>query len=294
LLGEVLKDYPRDSFTIATKITQTSTKEEFLAKFNESLTRLKMSYVDILYLHAVNTRDEALNPQMLEALKMAKESGKAKHVGLSTHKNEPEVIQAAIDSEVYEVVLSSINFKQEHSALMKEKIALAAEKGIGIVAMKVMAGGFLDKEQKQPVNYTAALKWVLQDENVHTTIPSILNLEQLQMNASVLKDIVLTDLEKNDLITAGLQAGLYCDGCQKCTVNCAKNLPIAELMRAYMYSYGYKQSQKAKDLLLTLNYGSNPCSDCSTCSAECVKGFDVAGKISEVSRLTEVPREFLV
>ena len=294
LLGEVLKEYPRESYTVATKIKAVKDKDELMNRLEESLARLKMSYVDILYLHSISTREDALNEELLAALKVAKESEKVKHVGLSTHKNEVEVIQAAIDSDVYEVVLSSVNFKQEHYPELKEKIALATQKGIGIVAMKVMAGGFLDKERKQPVNYTAALKWVLQDENVHTTIPGIVNLEQLQENASILKNITLTEQEKNDLKDAGLQAGLYCNGCSTCTGKCVKNLPVPEIMRAYMYAYGYQQTQKARDLLVSLDSGPNPCADCTICSASCVKGFDIAGKIMEVSRLTDVPTDFLV
>jgi predicted aldo/keto reductase-like oxidoreductase len=89
---------------------------------------------------------------MLEAVATAKKTGKAKHVGVSTHKNEPEVIQAVIDSGVYEVVLTSINFKQDYYAVLKKTIAKAAKAGIGIVAMKTMAGGFHNKERKQPIN----------------------------------------------------------------------------------------------------------------------------------------------
>ncbi len=76
-----------------------------------------------------------------------KKQGKVRFVGMSTHKNEPDIIQAAIDSNFYDVVLTTLNFSQGHADKIREKIALAAEKGIGIVAMKTMAGGFSDKEQ---------------------------------------------------------------------------------------------------------------------------------------------------
>ena len=48
------------------------------------------------------------------------------------------------------------------STEMKSAIKKANQAGIGIVAMKTMAGGgFLDKEKTKPINSTAALKWVL-------------------------------------------------------------------------------------------------------------------------------------
>lgn len=293
LLGETLKEYPRESFTIATKVKAQSSKVAYLKMFDESLERLQMNYVDILYLHAVSSREDVLNEEMLEALKEAKRLGKAKHIGLSTHKNEPEVIQAAIDSNIFEVVLTSLNFKQEHFSEIQSKIKLASDKGIGIIAMKVMAGGFLDTERLNPVNHTAALKWSLKNSSVATAIPSMVNLEQLQQNAKVLKDVNLTEQESQEIMAATSVEGLFCNGCEKCVGECVKALPIAEIMRAYMYSYGYRDSLKAKGVLRELNLDANPCSGCNNCTVECVKNFNIAQKIHEVNQLREIPDSFL-
>jgi len=305
MLGEVLKDRPRDSFILATKVPPEetdnrtgeikagSTAKAFLDKFDISLKRLKLDYVDILYVHNVSSRDGVLFPAMLEAVQTAKKSGKARHVGLSTHKNEPEVIQAAIESGVYEVVLSAINFKQDYYPKLKETVANAAKAGIGIVAMKTMAGGFHDKERKQPINCKAALKFVLQDENVTTAIPGNTNFDHLNMNISVNTDLKMTDEEKGDLLLGKSQGGLYCQGCEHCVPNCPKGLPIPDIMRAYMYTYGYREPEMAHSLLSSLDLPEQPCSDCSHCGAVCAKGFDVSDRIKDVSRLTRVPVEFL-
>jgi len=294
LLGEVLKTYPRDSFTIATKIKTCNSKDEFVALFYESLERLQMDYVDILYLHGVDSEEQAFNVTMMEAMKSLKEEGKVKHLGMSTHRNEPEVLQAAVDSKsFYEVVLLAINFKQEHYPRIREKMAEAAKAGIGMVGMKVMAGGFLDKDKTRSVNFRAALKYVLQDPNLHTTIPSMINLEQLQDNASVLTNLELSDQEKSDLEVAALDAGLYCNGCGICLNTCKKNLNIPDLMRAYMYTYGYRETAKAKDLIVRQHILNNPCRDCMECTTACSKGFPVSDRIADVSRLATIPNEFL-
>lgn len=293
MLGETLVEYPRESFTVATKVKLQDSKEKFLEMLEESLERLKMSYVDILYLHNITNKDDALNTEMLDALKQAKKLGKAKHIGISTHKNEPEVIQAAIDSNLYEVVLTSVNFKQEHYSEIQEKIKIATDKGIGIVAMKVMAGGFLDKDRKNAVNHKAALKWALKDPNVHTAIPSMINLEQLQENTSVLTELTLSEEENNSLVAAKLFEGLYCNACEICIHECKKSLPIAEFMRAYMYSYGYKDSVKAKQLITELGKEEDPCAGCNTCTVNCVKSFNIADRIKDISRLNSIPEDFL-
>jgi len=292
MLGEVLKEYPRESFVIATKIPPEG-KESFLAKLDLSLERLQMKYTDILYLHGISSRDGILDKEMLETLKAAKDSGKARHIGASTHKNEPEVIRAAVESGVLEVVLTSINFKQDHYEEMRKAIAEAANAGIGIVAMKTMAGAFLDKEKTKPVNCLAALKWVLQDENVTTAIPGITSFDQLTENAGVNYDIALNEKEKQDLAEGKSESGLYCQGCDECTRSCIRNLPIPDIMRAYMYTYGYRDAGQARTLLAGLGLRDNPCESCVDCPIHCPKGFRVNEKIADVTRLIGVPEEFL-
>ena len=298
MLGELLKEYPRESFVIASKVQPEGGEgktavQGWLAKVDMSLRRLRMDHVDILYLHAIKNREDALAPAMLEALQLARESGRARFVGVSTHKNEPEVIDAAIESGVYDVVLTAVNFKQDHYPEVKNAIGRAAKAGIGIVGMKTMAGGFFDKAKKRPVNCKAALKFVLQDENVCTTIPGITSFEQLAENASVNADLTMNEEEKAGLVSGRLEGGLYCQGCEHCVPGCPKGLPIPDMMRAYMYTYGYRDLALAQSVFRSLGISGNPCEGCSSCGAGCVKGFDVAGRIADVSRVSSIPTEFL-
>lgn len=305
LLGEVLNKYKRDTYVIATKIsvdgidrrtgeiTKDLSVDEFMNKLNTSLERLKTKYVDILYYHAISSPTVFQNDSFIKCLNEAKKSGKARFIGISTHKNEPEVIQAAIDSNIIDVILTSYNFKQSHYQQIKEKIGLAAENGIGIIAMKTMAGVYLDKERTKKINCKAALKWVLQDVNVHTSIPGITNLEELYENFDVAYNLELTNEEKNDLEIAKQYASLYCDGCVECTLNCQKNLPVPDIMRAYMYGYGYQQFKQSKELLEELRVEKNPCEECKFCTIKCPKNFDIKEKIADITKVLDIPSEFL-
>ncbi len=306
MIGEIFKDVPRDSIVLSTKVQPEdmdrgsgkvgpgTTEKAFLDRLDISLKRLKKDYVDILYVHALSNRDGVLYPELLNAVTRAKKEGKAKLIGVSTHKNEPEVIRAVIESKIFEVVLTSVNFKQAHYAEVKKAIAEAAQAGVGIVAMKTMAGGFHDKERKMPINCKAALKFVMQDENVCTSIPGITNFDHLKENMSVNFDLAMTDAEKADIVYLEQKPeGLYCQACQTCLPMCSKNLPIPELMRAYMYTYGYANAAQAQELLVSLGIKGNPCDGCSSCTVECAKSFSVAERIADVSRITSVPAEFL-
>lgn len=305
MLGNLLKDYPRSSFYLATKVkpagvdkegkpSEQTTTEDFLAKFNTSLSRLKMDYVDILYIHDIR------NPEMLEykpiinAVKNLKKEGKVKFIGFSTHANEPVVIDAAAAMDTWDVILTSYNFKQTYINELNSAIKKANQAGIGIVAMKTLAGGgFLDKEKTKPINSTAALKWVLSNSDITTTIPGMTDFDQLDLNIKILSDISITEQEKKDLLIASAEKGLYCTGCTICLNTCTMKLPVPDLMRAYMYAYGYSNPSMAYSLLSELGTNDNPCKDCSSCQVECTKKFDIKEKIADISRLVNVPADFL-
>jgi predicted aldo/keto reductase-like oxidoreductase len=306
MLGDLLKGYPRDSFFLATKVkpagvdrdgkpSAQTTAEDFMSKFNTSLERLKMDYVDILYIHDVS------NPELLEykpvvnSIKKLKKDGRVKFIGFSTHRNQALVIDAASSMEEWDVILAAYNFQLANREELDAAIKKATDAGIGIVAMKTLAGGgFMDKEKTKPINSTAAIKWVLSNPNISTTIPGMTTFDQLDLNIKMLTDLTLTDQEKNDIMIAGLQPGLFCSGCGECLANCPAGLPVPDLMRAYMYAYGYSSPLQAHTLLSELGTGPDPCAGCDgDCKIQCFRNFDIKGKIADVSRIVNVPADFL-
>ena len=305
MLGNLLKDYPRNSFYLATKVkpdgvdkngkpTDRTTAESFLEKFNVSLSRLKMDYVDILYVHIVSNPELIEYKPIINAVKKLKKDGKIKFMGFSTHQNEAAVINAAVATDTWDVILTSYNFKQTYISELNSAIRKANEAGIGVIAMKTMAGGgFLDKEKTKPINSASALKWVLSNPDVTTSIPGMTDFDQLDLNVKILTDISITDEEKKDLMIASAETGLYCTGCSKCMTACPMNLPVPDLMRAYMYAYGYSSPAMAYSLLSELGTGDNPCKECNTCAVGCTKKFNVKEKIADISRLVNVPADFL-
>jgi uncharacterized protein len=305
MLGNLFNSYPRESFMIETKIkpvgldnkgkpSKQTTEEAFLNSFAVSLSRLKMDYVDILYIHGVSTPEIIEHKPLINALNKLKKEGKAKYIGFSTHTGEPPVINAAASMNVYDVILTSYNFKQSYVAEIQSAIRKAVDAGIGVVAMKTLAGGgFLDRERTKPINSSAAIKWVLSNPDITTAIPGMTEFDQLDSNLELLTDISLTEAEKRDLATAQNEQGLYCTGCTKCISQCNKGLKIPDFMRAYMYAYGYSSPSMAATLLSELDINGDPCSGCDSCKVICTKKFNIREKISDISRLAGVPVELL-
>jgi len=302
MIGEQLKGRPRDSYVLATKArlpndqktglyAEEATEEAFLKKVDVSLKNLGLDYVDVYYHHNVWKRESALYEPILKALEKVKKAGKARFVGITTHMNEPEVIHAAVDSKFYDVILTSYNFQQKHYAEVRDAIARAAQAGIGIVGMKAIRGG--SRQTPTVKNPAAALKWVLQDPNVHTIVPGFTTFEEMNIDLAVAENPLLTDPEKKDLEKVASVSGLYCQGCRQCLGQCPEHLPIPDLMRAYMYTYAYRNLTHAQDLVISLNLPDRVCEDCTQCPVKCSVGFNVSRKIRDVVRLREIPSEFI-
>ncbi|MGD2124012.1 MAG: oxidoreductase, partial [Gemmatimonadota bacterium] len=253
---------------------------------------LQLDYVDIVYHHMISRRESAFHEPAMNAMVKAKEAGKARFLGMTTHSNVPEAIHAAVDSEFFEVVMASYNPRQADLPEVREAIARAAGAGLGVVAIKVIRG---DVEAGQrPVNPVASLKWVLQDSNVHATVPGFGGFEEMNADLSVMEDLRLTEAELDDLRREASGPSMFCLGCGQCLNLCNAELPIPDLMRAYMYTYGYRQPALAQSVLASLELPHQICEGCSSCVVECRNGWQVMEKIRDVVRLRDVPTGFLV
>ena len=295
VIGEVMEETgSRDKVYIATKISlprdrQSGTflpeaNEENFNKFlNISLQRLRTDYVDILYLHGVSSVKMVNYEPTMRALEKAKQSGKARFIGFSVHNNEPEIIRAAVEAEIYDVILTSYNFMQKHREDVKKAIKYAAEKGVGIIAMKTQCGGRIN--EKTDINHQAALKWVLNDENVCTTIPGMTTFEQMDLNFSAMSNLALSEQEKRELQLASmLQGTFYCQNCHSCIPSCPNNVEIPTLMRAYMYAEGYGNLYQARATVAELprQRSLNVCLNCSSCLASCRYGIDINQRLQSL------------
>jgi predicted aldo/keto reductase-like oxidoreductase len=307
MFGEVFKKRPRDSYVVGTSIGMWQFREADQVRnaidakklrdyIDASLERLGLDYIDIYYLGGIKHKEIALHEPYLEVLKEYKKAGKLGFLGVTTHANEPEIIRTATDSGVYDIVLTAYNFRKNNLEEIQKAVAYAAGKGMGIVAMKTQAGVYWDSRQKTDmINMKAALKWALQDENIHTAIPSFKNNDQLFELMSVMEDLTLSPQEKADLkLEQGSSStGLFCSQCEECIPQCPADLDIPTLMRSYMYAYGYSSPIKARETLDQIKLSNIPCTSCDSCSVRCASGFDVKRKVTDIARIMDVPLEFL-
>jgi aryl-alcohol dehydrogenase-like predicted oxidoreductase len=307
IVGEVIRNYDRDRVIIMTSampdgvdhkeglFTEQSTTDSLVNKMESSLQRLGVDYVDIFILPFAAKHESVFFEPLLKAMVKIKEQGKAKYIGIATHKFEHEALRAAAETGVYDVAMTAYNFKRKDIFELDEAIQFAANKGVGIIAMKTMAGVYWDKEKTMPINTKAALKWALQNENIHTAVPGFTTFDELKQDLAIASDLKLTEEEKKDLKLAqnNSQHGIYCQQCGKCTGQCKDLLDIPTLMRSYMYAYGYGNFAHAKSNLSHANLPTKPCSGCNSCDIDCTMGFDIRDKVLDIARIRDIPEEFL-
>jgi predicted aldo/keto reductase-like oxidoreductase len=308
MVGEVLKDRPRDSCMILTgtgkgleidfkngRFGSETNMDTFMESINGCLERLQVDYVDILNAPFAGSREAVFYEPVLKTLKKIKKQGKARFIGMASHNIEHEAILAAADSDIYDLVTIAYNFRKTNLQEMEEAMQYAADKGLGIIGMKTMAGVYWDKEQKQAINTRAALKWVLQNENIHTTIPDCSTFDELHQDLDVMADMGLKDEEIRDLDppAGDTSSGLYCQQCNQCLTQCPENLNIPAIMRSYMYAYGYRNLGLAQQTMDQAGPDHLYCKDCRECLVNCRMGFDIRGKILDIDRIRDIPEDMI-
>jgi predicted aldo/keto reductase-like oxidoreductase len=262
-----------------------ATAENLYKQLDLSLKRLKTDYVDILYLHSCYSPQMATYEPLMNALVKVKEQGKARFIGTSTHADEPNVIRATVDAKVYDVVLTAYNFALDRREHIKKAIEFAVKNGVGVIAMKTQGGRRLQEEGEVEIDHRSALKWVLEDENVCTTIPGMTTFEQLETNISVMNDLGLTETERSYLARiAQMRGKLYCQNCRSCISTCPNGVEIPNLMRAYMYASAYGNIIQARTTVSEIpeERSLNTCRNCSSCSAECRTGIDIHSRLQSL------------
>jgi predicted aldo/keto reductase-like oxidoreductase len=213
--------------------------------------------------------------------------------GVSTHSGFSEIIPAAIKSGAIDVILSSYNFTM--GATIDPLLAEAKKAGLGVVAMKVMAGGFRRVKPGDPLYQTfkkdgvfpAALRWVLRNSSIDTAIPSITDHDQLDenfrcMGASFSPGDAALLAEQRTFIRP-----LYCHACGACTGVCPKGLPIPDILRHVMYAEGYGQFAMAREQYLSLpeEVRKVNCRDCAVCAVRCPNHVEVAARLMRAQEL---------
>lgn len=278
MVGAALKG-SRDKIVLSSK-SEAKTAAQALTELDTSLKELGTDHLDIWYMHS-RDKVEQIPDELVTAWEKVKQQGKILHVGISTHKPNA-IVDRVLEVGKFEVVLSTYSFAV--GTANDPAYKKLSEAGIGMVAMKVIAPAARARKPDGPL---AALKWVLRDTRFATTIPSMTDMEQLEMNFRAMAEPFGAADEK---VLAQIDEEirpLYCRMCNQCTGKCPKGVPVAETIRYLSYADFYGQFALGREHFLALPEEARGvrCRDCGSCQVRCPNGVHVAERLMRAQEL---------
>jgi len=197
-LGRWVREY-RKSIFLACK-TRNRTKKETAEELERSLEHLQTDHIDLYQLHGLDKPDEldtALGPDgAIQAILEAKRQGLVKYIGITSHN--PVNIMRALKRFDFDTVLLPVNYVLKAHPQPENDyepvLALAKERGIGVIAMKAIAKGPWPNENKpyktwyQPFDTQGeideALWFTLSQDVTTATASSDIRIATMMINAA--------------------------------------------------------------------------------------------------------------
>ena len=283
IVGNVLKTRRKETF-IATKLKLRS-EAEMMESAEKSLKKLQTDVIDIIQLHGLNSKAKVLNEEAMNAFDKMRKKGMVRFVGFSTHDNQAECLLTAIEAKFYDMVLVAFNFTSDPA--IGEAITKAGEAGIGIVAMKTQAGGYQGKDLGNWSPHQAALRWVLKNPHVSTTIPSMTSFAQVDENFGAMKSAYGFKDEKILQRYVNLYNEELCRMCGSCQNMCTFGLPIPDINRCLMYAEGYRNFDLALQTYKGISKKSplTACTDCQACQIKCKYHLNIPERLNRARQL---------
>ncbi|MBF0620635.1 MAG: aldo/keto reductase [Magnetococcales bacterium] len=284
-------------YSAGTSHLQTShNKADYIASVENSLKRMGTDYLDVVFVHAMGEladydaeRSRLLHPEMLEAFESLKKSGKARYLAVSSHgpHNMEKLMLEAVRSGHYHVIMPAFNFMKfpKVPELLKE----ARKKGVGVVAMKTLAGAKeMPEITEKGLSFEhSAFKWVLKHPEVAGLVITIKTVKDLD-NYVQASGQAFAKADQNILDQYAVRFGnSYCrTGCGDCQGACPSGVDVATILRYQMYFQDYGDQKQAMLQYAQLNNGASACDSCDStpCVAACDYGLPVASKLMAAHR----------
>ena len=271
-LGYALEGF-RDQFVLATK-SMARTKEAMEKDISISLQNLKTEYIDLYQVHNPSAKDleQVVAPGgALEALEAARSAGKIGHIGITLHS--AELFQKALELPWVETIMFPYNIVETQA---EELIARCAEKNIGFICMKPLAGGALE-------NATLAIRFIMQNPNVDVVIPGMAEEKEITQNiAAALDKSPLSAQEQEEIEkirkTLGTEFCRRCNYCAPCTAGI--NISGSILFEGYFNRYDLKDW--AYDRYMAMPVRADACVDCGVCESRCPYNLPIRKMLKRV------------
>ena len=284
------------------------------AAFEDLLARLQTDYVDLGMIHFVDQEsdwDALMNGPYIAYVKELKESGKIRHIGMSTHN--PAMAKKAVESGLVEMILFSINpafdllppteniddyFAEEYreglggiDPARRELYRLCEQSDVGLTVMKPYAGGRLFDAARSPFGVALTpvqcIHYCLTRPAVAAVMagydtPEHVAAAAAYEDASGEEKDYASVLAKAPRNTFGQGECTYCGHCKPCPVG----IDIAMVNKYYDLATMQKEvPATVREHYLALEHHADECIGCKSCEGRCPFGVKIAERMKKAAEL---------
>ena len=264
----------REHFVLATK-SMSRTAQAMAKDIDISLKNLRTDYIDLYQIHNAPPAEleKICAPGgALEALMAGKKAGKIGHIGITAHSL--ETFRMALELPWVETIMFPYNIVEDQA---KALIRACAEKNIGFIAMKPLAGGAIE-------DAALALRYVCANPDVTVVIPGMAGIAELKENLAAVNDASPLSAEEDGKMrairqTLGTQFCRRCNYCQPCSAGIG--ISNVFLFEGYLSRYGL--ADWARSRYDTLDKKASDCIECGACESRCPYHLPIRDMLKEAA-----------
>ncbi|MDC7288618.1 aldo/keto reductase [Blautia schinkii] len=309
VMGKVLKNYPRDSFYLASKFPgyDLSNMDKVEEIFENQLKKCQVEYFDFYLFHNVCEMniDQYLDEKygIFDYLIKQKKNGRIKHLGFSAHGNY-DTMKRFLEAygEYMEFGQIQLNYLDWTFQQAKSKVELLTEYQIPVWVMEPLRGGKLASLSEEN---TAKLKELRPDEGVPAwafrflqsipevtvTLSGMSSFEQLKENIHTFEEEkVLSENEMKTILDIAAQmirtTALPCTACHYCTSHCPQELDIPALLALYNEHCSTEGGFIAPMAMMAYAEEKKPsaCVGCRSCEAVCPQQVKISEAMEDFAK----------
>ena len=304
--------YPRDSFTLATKLHAGffNCLEDRDKVFNAQLEKTGAGYFDYYLLHGIEASSLPKFEQFdcFAWLLDKKAKGLVKHAGFSFHDSAQLLDQILTKHPEMEFVQLQINYLDWESQWVQSRACyeVAAKHGKPVVVMEPVKGGTLarvpEKAEKlfrdRDPNLSVAswaIRFAASLDNVMVVLSGMSSMEQMEDNLSYMTDF--TPLTEDEMALCHQAAAVIngqiavsCTGCSYCTEGCPAKIAIPQYfslynedMREHLEEKGWTVNFTNYDILAEKFGRAKDCVACGQCEGVCPQHLPIIENLKAVS-----------
>ena len=290
----LVERYPRDAYTLATKLIvppEGSDEKTAKAEFTTSLERTNAGYFDYYLVHAIQRGNYQKYEEygIWDYVKSLKEQGLIRHYGFSFHAD-PELLEELLNRHPdAEFVQLQINYADwENTGVNSRKCyEIVRAHGKPVTIMEPVKGGYLADpidsvkaifdEENSGMSYASyALRFAAGLDGLLVALSGMSSVEQMADNLSYMKDFKPLDEHEMELIhraQAAIEAdkSIACTACHYCTKGCPMQIPIPEIFRVENGKKNQPEFRSKREyVIVTQGKGkAGDCIQCGQCEAAC-------------------------